>query len=325
MSVRGEVTARVLVRGRGTICAAALDEEGALRWLAHEAGAFVREDGEVALRGALSPRLRFRLQRGTTLVGEPGRLRVLRAGGEQQLTVDAADGVAAFDASARHRFWVEGGQLKRDGLLGAEVVGEVLVGQTRIFVGPSFGLGFYRAGGLFVAFVFDGERRGVNDGVRLPPIGGRLLAAHATLSSSRAWLFLALERGGRVVHRALVVSRTGALLAASEAARDDGTWLGSVGAIRGACALGDALFAPTDAGVVRVELDATAGPPERAREGGPGGSGSERASFKVRDFPDTAPFVHEGSRLLAGATGLYVVGEREIVQLSLSPSKEVRS
>lgn len=304
VSVRGEVTARVLVRGRGTLCAVALDEDGTLRWLAHEAGAFAREDGRVVLRAPLSPRLRFRLQRGTTLVGEPGRLRVLGAGPAQDLGVDAADGVAAFDASARHRFWVEGGQLRRDGLLGAEVVGDVLAGQTRIFVGPGFGLGFYRAGGLFVAFVFDGERRGLNDGVRLPPIGGRLLAAHATLSASRAWLFLALERAGRVVHRSAVVGRDGALLAVTEAARDDGSWLGSAGALHGACAVGDALFAPTDAGLVRVELDAAA-----------------HRVAKVRDFPDTAPFVHEGSRLLAGATGLFVVGEHEIVQLTLSPRR----
>ena len=44
-----------------------------------------------------------------------------------------------------------------------EAIGEVLEGQTRFWVGPAFGLGFYRAGAFSVAFTFDAMKSGIND------------------------------------------------------------------------------------------------------------------------------------------------------------------
>jgi hypothetical protein len=297
VTVRGKVTARRVLRTSGLLLATAL-HEGKLLWLVREGDELRREDGTTIRRGPLAPGARIRLQEGSTLIGWGGRLERIGRRGElvESLAVDSCGNLAAFDCNARHRYWVEAGRLLRDGALGPELVGEVLAGQTRFWVGESLGFGFYRAGALSVAFVFDAERRGLNDSVALPRIAGRVVAARCTLSAGRACLFLALESGGRFLHRCLVLRRAGGLEASAEAVPGDGSWLGSLG---GACALGDLLFVPTDDGLARVEC-----------QGG---------QLQVtREFPDTAPFVDAQSRVLVDASGLYVAGRQEITSLRMS-------
>jgi hypothetical protein len=276
-------------------------ERGELRVLHYDDGAYRREDGTIVLRGALDPSLRVRIHGGETLVGRGGELAILASGAIVARTTVDRDGTGpAFDASEHHRYWVQGGELRRDAPSawdpGASArIGDVLSNQTRIFVGPAFGIGFYRAGLLARAFVFDAERLGINDELRLPPLAGALVEMSASLDAGRAWLFLALKHGGRVRHLCLVYSRAGELLASAEGEPGDGSWLST---LRGKCAAHGALFAATDGGVVRVEIEA----------------GAVR---KTRDFPDTEPFVDEQSQLLLGARGLYVVRAREVLELQM--------
>jgi hypothetical protein len=294
--VRGQVTATDVFSTPGTILAAALDG-GSLRVLVHEDGRFRREDGTVVLEGELHPRTQYRLSGRRTLVGRDASLAVLAPGRPPtRFTVDGPSSApAAFDANAGHAYWVAGGRLLRDGELGPERIGDVLAGQTRIWAGPAFGFGFYRAGGVHVSFVFDARRRGLNDGVRVPPLPGELIDAECAFAGERCWFLASMRHGGRTLHRCLVVRRDGSLEAAAEGYEGDGTWLSS---IHGKCAAGDFLFSATDRGLVRVEPRAGAIVP-------------------FREFPETEPFVDEGSRLLAGPDGLYVVGRREIRRLSI--------
>ena len=297
ITVRGEVTARTVVRTRGLIVWACLEDGDELRWLCHEGGSYRREDGNVVVSGELDPQVRVRLQGRNTLLARGGLLRVIDADGrEERLSVDACGTWPAFDCNERVRFWVDNGRLLRSAALGPAPVGDVLAGQTRLWVGPTFGAGVYRAGGLSVAFLFDAERRGINDSVRLPWPAGRLVDATCTLSETHAWLLLATDTAGRLSHHCFALGRRGDLLAAATATAGDGSWLG---ALRGKCAAGSFLFAATDAGVVRVE-----------HQGG--------AITTTREYPDTAPFLHSGSRLLVGRRGIYAVGGHTIVQLSLA-------
>jgi hypothetical protein len=210
--------------------------------------------------------------------------------------VDAPEQRPAFATNARHRYWAQGGALWRDGALGPERLGEVLEGQTRLFVGPRFGLGFHRAGSLRGAFVFDAERPGLKDGLTLPWPAGRLVDAEAVFEGAVCWLFLAEERGGRTVHHCVVLGVDGVTRASATAEAGDGSWLGT---LRGKCAAGEALFAATDAGLVRVEV----------RQG--------RVEV-VREFPDTEPFVDADSRLLLTRQGLVVVGRQEVTALRMT-------
>lgn len=95
---------------------------------------------------------------------------------------------------------------------------------------------------------------------------------------------------------AVTARRSGQLEAATEVEAGDGSWLGTLG---GQCATNGVLFAPTDGGVVRVEVD-------------------QGQIAVAREFVDTSFFVDAASQLLAAADGLLVVGRNEIVALSMT-------
>ncbi len=292
--MRGEVTAETLFTTPGEIVDARVSG-GRLCWLYREGGVVRRDDGsEVAGAERGAPRLagdRVALARGDEieLIG-PG-------GGTELVRVDRCGGRPAFGASARHRYWVAGGQLLRDGRWGAEPVGDVLARQTRFWVGDSFGLGFYHAGSLAVAFVFADDRPRLDDRVALPPPRGGLIDAHCVFADDRAWLFTTEKIVGQLVTRCLLLDRTGRALAAAERGAGDGSWLH---AGHTACALGRFLFVATDDGVVRIEQDGD-------------------ALAVTRNFPDTEPFVDTTCRLLVGAGGMFAVARDRIVRLTLSP------
>ncbi|WP_338873134.1 hypothetical protein [Myxococcus stipitatus] len=301
-SVRGEVTATRMFSTRGVVVRVSV-ENGVPRWLHHEDGAYRREDGRVVLRGALDPSLRWELQGDVTLVGRGGAVAVLTPGlspslSPERLSVDALEGRPCFAANARHRYWAVGGGLWRNGVHGPERIGDVLEGQTRLFVGPRFGLGFHRAGGLRDAFVFDAERVGLRDGLKLPWPTGQLVDVDCVFDGQLAWLFLAEEAGGRTIHHCVVLGSDGQARAHGLAIAGDGSWLG--GAFRsGRCAVGEALFTATDTGLVRVEL----------RQG---------RLETAREFPDTEPFVDSGCQLLLTREGLLVVGRQDLTTLRMA-------
>jgi hypothetical protein len=294
-TLRGAVTASRVFRTRGLILAATL-QQGRLRLLVHEDGALKREDGRVVLAGDPRPGMRFRLSGERTLVGLDRTLVTLADGLPPRRTpVDAAAGRPSFDANERHAYWLEAGRLLREGPLGAERVGDVLSGQTQFWVGPAFGFGFYRAGDLHVSFVFDAFGRGLNDGVRLPPLRGQLLDASCVFSAERCWFFSAVQDAGRTIHRCAVLRPDGSVEAVAEAEPGDGSWLAT---LHGHCAAGNFLLAVGDAGITRVEA-----------------KGGRLVTTRV--FPDTEPFVDSGCRLLAGLDGVYVVDRQEVRRLRI--------
>lgn len=208
----------------------------------------------------------------------------------------AGPGPAAAPAAAP-AVWLESEALWRRTPLGRERIGGVLGGQTWAWASASFGAGFYRAGGYTVGFVFDPRRGVLDDRLRLPPLLGELVAAHATLSAERAWLWITLARHGRLTTTAIVFDRRGQLLAAlAPLDPADSPWLAGVA---GACAAGDALFVPSDAGIVRVELD------------------GDRLTT-TRTFPETAPFVCAADRLALGPGALDVLRRDDALRLFLS-------
>lgn len=305
-TIRGEVTASRIFTTKGAILAATL-EGGELRVLVHEGQEYRREDGRLSLRGPLALRSRFAIRGEATFVARGSRVITLEDGAvTDRLMVDCVDTRPVFAVNERHLYWVQGGRLLRsaDGSRAASTVtaavpvfpiGEVLAGQTRIWVGDRFGFGFYRAGSLSVAFVFDAERAGIKDTVKLPFLGGQLVDATCVVGDEHAWVLLAAHARGRTRHQCVVVGRDGAVVATAESDADDGSWLG---ALRGKCAVSGFLLAATDAGLVRVEP-------------------KDGALVKTRQFPDTEPFVTRASGLLAGPKALYVIEATSIHTLRI--------
>ncbi len=296
VTVRGRVTARYLFRTEGVILFATIQND-ALRWLYHEGDQFKREDGSVILHGGLDPHMRYRIHGKQTLLGKDAAVVTLQNGQPpQQLQVDRFGLLPIFDSNDRFRYWIEGGRLQRDGQFGSEFIGDVLAGQTLFWVGDKFGFGFYRAGNLSVAFVFDAERRGINDTVKFPSMRGQVVDATCRFGKDRCWFFVSTRESGRTINRCLVVRSNGDIEATAEAVDGDGSWLGT---LRGKCAAGNFLLAATDEGLVRVEPDAG-------------------QIVETKRFPDAEPFMDTACHLFPGKEGLYVVSQNEIRLLQIS-------
>jgi len=298
---------RSLVRAtRGRVVAAAVQSD-VLRYLIHEDGGFVREDGARVLQGALESDWHFRIHGEDTLVARGSDVAVIGPGGVRgRFTADCAAGEPALASNGRYRYRVEGGLLLRTGapggalrgLVGVEEVrfGDVLSGQTHLWAGERLGFGLYRAGSLSVAFVFDTERPGLTDTVRLPYPSGQILGYEVLFASDRVWVLFAARTAGKTLHFATRIRPDGVIDLTGRAEAGDGSWLGTLG---GKCAVGRALLAATDLGIVRVE-----------EKGGD--------LIETRRFADTEPFVTAASALHAGDDGLFVVEPQAIWRLCTS-------
>lgn len=293
---RGTVTVQRLFRTPGIILHAAL-QDGALRWLYYEYDQLRREDGTMVWQGPLDPQMHYRVCGQATLLGKASQVVTLvPAKNPERLSVDSAGTRPLFDTNARYRYWTAQGQLLRDGPWGPEYIGDVLEGQTHVWVGARFGFGLYRAGALSVALVFDAERRGINDAVHLPPLGGQWLDATCVFTDTHCWFLVATQVQGKIVHQCLWLNAQGHVEATARAEQHDGSWLGT---LHGKCAAGTFLFAPTDDGIVRVE-------PQHGQ------------LVQTKMFPDTEPFVDSSCRLFAGQQGMYVVDRHEIRVLAMA-------
>ncbi len=299
--VHETVSCALVFQTRGTIVWAC-EDDGRLRVLAYESGQFRRESGTVVAEGVWDPFMRFRIKGDETAVGSKGQVCLgASSSSEFAVPVDANDADLCFDTNGRHLYWVQDGVLYRDekGVVGSDRmpmrIGDVLANQTRIWVGPAFGLGFYRASDLCVALVFDAERRGVFDSIRLPDLRGHLTASTCVLDGTRAWFFVALRKDGRICHVCVVISRTGVVEAVAEAQAGDGSWLGT---LQGKCATHGMLLSATDAGLSRIEVD----------------HGQLR---ETRAFSECECYVDSGCELLAGRDCLYVVHAKSVHSLKL--------
>ncbi|HRI63568.1 MAG TPA: hypothetical protein PK156_05005 [Polyangium sp.] len=305
--VRGQVKATRKFSTSGTILAATWNGS-ALEYIVHENASYRREDGTTILKGPRDGRVRFFLQGKTTCVARGSRVVVMDDGRiSEEINVDMHAGEPAFVLNERHAFYVQGGRLWRR-ILGrssnnvaglasqtADLWGDVLAGQTRIWVGSKIGFGYYRAGNVSVAFTFDTEKRGIGDSVRLSWPNGQIIKAHAVIDDDKIWFLMAFVIAGRIVHRAVVLGADGSVLGTADASAGDGSWLGTLSGHR---AIGGVLFAPTDTGIVRVEV-------------GPDGP------YEVKKFVDTEPFVQAGAFLFVGREGIFAVEPSEITLLAM--------
>lgn len=303
-AMRGNLKVQRLFSTGGTILDAAY-QMGRLGWVYHEHSAFWREDKSLLFHGDLSPDLRLWLQGRTTLVGQPGQVVALSPGQPPTyLGVESGPHLALMPGlavSATHRYWLQGGQLWRDDASGlapsARYLGDVLAGQTCFWVGEQFGAGFYRAGQISVAFVFDAQRPGINDRVDLPWDSGQILDAHCTFGGDRAWLFWASQNQGQTLHHCAVIRPDGQVEATAAADPQTCPWLAN---LRGGAVSHQMLLTATDEGMVRVEV--------------------QQGQLTVtQTFPDTEPFVDSSSRLVASSQGVYVIGQQHIDLLQLEP------
>nr|MBA3501649.1 hypothetical protein [Deltaproteobacteria bacterium] len=152
------------------------------------------------------------------------------------------------------------------------------------------GVGFYRAGGYAVGFVFRPDRGQLDERVALPKLRGKIVDAHAVIGDERAWLFLTFERATVVV----VIGSDASVIATDTLA--DSPWLAGVG---GACTVGPHLFVPTDDGVARIEV-------------------VQGAIVQTRTFAETQPLVGAGDRLAISSGAIDVIRRRDAIRMQLT-------
>ncbi|HEY9646883.1 MAG TPA: hypothetical protein V6C88_10960, partial [Chroococcidiopsis sp.] len=231
-----------------------------------------------------------------------------------RLAVDSRGNTALFEVNGGALYWVEQGQLRRQraGNAGdaggmATYLGDVLPGQTYFWLGAEFGLGLYRAGNFNVAFIVDGQRSRLDDHLQIPPWQGQLVDATCAFSAEYAWLFLTTQEQGQLRDRCVVVRRDGTVMAMTVATEGDGSWLATLGNGRSRAdpcpylASGSFLLAPTDEGIIRIDL-------------------VQGHLHHTQSFPDTEPFVDSHARLLPGNGDLVVVTEHTITRLVMAPA-----
>ncbi len=296
--VTGKITFSRIFRTSGRILYADYQNDH-LQWIYHQNDQYYREDGRVITKGPLDPYIRFRINGNCTILAKSNSAFVFDDKNDvQQVVVDAYGQLPLIDANHENFFFVENGQLKRIGRMGIsypEQIGEVLPNQTLFWVGQTMGFGFYRAGNLSRFFVFNPSGGGLNDSIKLPPIRGQLIDSTCFFGKNVAWFLTATQESGKTIHRVYLVNAKGQLLSQTEIGAEDGSWLGI---LRGKYAVGNMLFASTDDGIVRVELQ-----------------GSSLGVTK--EFLETARFVNSNTHLFALKGGLGVVLSQEIWHLKL--------
>lgn len=259
-----------------------------------------REDMSVVNYVDSITNLRIRLTPDDTLLGVGHEMKaVAKANGRfTPYRLDVYDNLPVFDTNSKHVYWVSNGVLSRSGEsiygnIGNEYIGDVLQDKTLFWVGEKFGFGFYQAGRMSVGFVFDAEKQGINDTVKIPPIRGQLLDSTCFFSSERCWFILSINEGGIRFNRCLVINKKGEVEAQAEADHNAGTWLSI---LRGKLATGNSLLCATDDGITKVEI-----------------SGGD--IIEVAKYPTS--FVDSSCHLFPSKDGIYVVSEKEINLISM--------
>jgi nicotinamidase-related amidase len=296
--ISGKIKVKTVFPNKGTILHATT-QNGVLKYLYHDGHSYRREDDSLILNGPLDTQTRFRICGENTIVGKSGILVSLDGGGVGwQIPVDSYGILPIFDTNANNSFWVVGGNLHRNkeimGMRTSEIIGGVLMHQTQFWVGPKFGFGFYRAGAMSVAFVFDALTNGINDSVQIP-IKGQLIDSTCVFSNSLCWFFFSAKEGSRINNHCFVIQKDGKVTATASAEKGSEPWLDS---LRGKLPFGNSLFVPTDEGIFRYDV-----------KGG--------MIEKSTEFPDTASVVDSGDILLAATNGIYVVSSHEIKEIRM--------
>ncbi|MDB4958949.1 MAG: hypothetical protein JWO36_6518 [Myxococcales bacterium] len=201
---------------------------------------------------------------------------------------------APVSSTAGNATWIAGDALMRRTRLGPERIGSVLAGQTRAWASPKLGVGFYRAGGYAVGFVFRPDRGSLDDRVALPKIRGQLVDAHAIIGDDRAWLWLSCANAGRIATTCVVIGADARVIASETV--EDAPWVTGIG---GACAAGPQLFVPTDDGIARIEV-------------------VQGAIAQTRVFAETAALINAGDRLAIDGGGLAAIRRRDAIRMQLA-------
>lgn len=275
----------------------ATTQGGKLLLIKGHQGTFVREDGSRIIQTHHTD-IRFRIlgtetyyAHGSSLVNNNGL----------HIHVDNyRDKLPMFDTNSKRLFWISGGCLYRQkndrlGQFNQEHIGDVVENQTLFWVGEQFGCGFYKAGEIQGAFVFNEASGKINDGVKLPKVKGEVVDSTCVFAKDICWLLVSMYTGKTTDNWCFCIHSNGEIL--GQAKQEAGTpgWLSQ---IRGKTAAANFLLCATDEGIMRCGIQ-------------------KNNIIEEKLFEDTETYVDSESHLLPGPGGLYVVGPHKVGLLKI--------
>jgi hypothetical protein len=264
-----------------------------------------REDGQTVLSGKPDPELRFAIQKSSTLIGKGKRLFIFTGDdAHRRISVDQFRcREPIFDCNDAACYFIEEGLLFSLVNGRKKLIDEVLKEQTRIWVGPRFGFGFYVAGEFKRAFLFTSETAG-RKLLDIDGLSGNLLKVACRFTERQLWLLVTFEKGGQIFNRATVFADNGCCLGSCEKIDGSGDWMDG---LHRSCAASltdkrggemESLLVPSSNGVVRIEAD-----------------GNLLRVAQV--FPETENLLEAGDRLLYTSTGLYAWNSKSVRLLNI--------
>lgn len=292
------VLVRPQVRAKGMLRATTLVSEAKIRAASAWSARLEHVTEEELAKRDVRPPIHVVRPCGSSLwIGTKGRMTRFEHGiVKESIPVAMVGAELAADAGPSGLVYANGDQLLR--AVDGTRIGQILEGQTRVRVGASLGLAFYRAGAITVSFVFD-PRKGPLRQVTLPPIEGRLVDWSAVFDDAHVLVTFVTESSGRVVHAAHLVDASGVVVASERGAPESSAILAST---TGKCLANGAVLCATEDGLVLVRADRSA-----------------RAFVAVRVFTDAKDFVSSDHDLLLGPGGsIYAVAPDEIIHLSFT-------
>lgn len=214
-------------------------------YLYWENGAFKRETGQIIFQGDRRPELQFWVQGDKTYVGQGATILCLigsEVQPDQTLRVETNQQQSLFVGDRQQRFWINQGKLWRDDTWGVTCIGDILSGQTQIWLSQGQGFGLYRAGHLLTGFLFSGDHHGINDQVQLPPLTDEIIDVQCSIGRD-IWLFLTTQHRGQLQQQVWVIDRQGRLQAQQPFSTTE------LPTLAGHCATADGLLMTTDQGI----------------------------------------------------------------------------
>lgn len=290
--VKGRCVAGEIFKTTGRILAATV-QANKLLYLYEENDALWREGRQAVMDGKADNMMRFGFSGDDTFIGKGEKLVRLRYGNViGNYDVETLGNLTMFATNQNNFYAISGEYLARNN---EKLIGQIFPGQTWFRAGEDFGFGFYRVGRRFVFFIFDAEKPGIDDSIKLPAMDGKVVDANCLFSGDYALFLLSRVDMGKTVNSAFLIKRDGSVEASLE---EDASTAKILKTIHGKAFAGKKMLSATDDGLMLVVPD-------------------NGTFVEAKLFADTEPFVDESVSLLPAADGVYVVSEKKILKLKM--------
>lgn len=216
------------------------------------------------------------------------------------ITVDTYKNKSCFDTNGVDFYFLQGGNLyqkSQSELKPNRFIGTVLLNQTQLWVGKTFGFCFYQAGEMSTGYIFNATVGSLKE-LSLPHIAGEIVSCACQFTDTIVYFQVKVQHKGKFKYHLFIIHQKGELLTHLEGDETVNEWIAKV---PNAAALANFLYVPSDEGLLRIDFN-----PQNS------------TLTKAREYPDTEPWVSSDSKIIIASDGLYTINHDSITKLLLN-------